>query len=135
MTGWEPAGSPFPPADQFADLNRLAQRYRDEPALNKSQFWYHAEFFDFPRLRDLFNDARTTNKTNNDFMTLLEPFSGSPALLTDPALICYYLFYPRHDEVVRASTKRSSSEASLANGPASRCCSIVRIRVLRNSLA
>ena len=58
MTGWEPAGSPFPPADRFADLNRLAQRYRDEPALNESQFWYHAEFFDFPRLRNLFSDAR-----------------------------------------------------------------------------
>jgi hypothetical protein len=70
MTGWEPAGSPFPPADRFADLNRLAQRYKDEPALTDSQFWYHAEFFDFPRLRGLFNDARETGKTNNDFMRL-----------------------------------------------------------------
>jgi hypothetical protein len=92
MTGWES------PADRFANLDQLAQRYRDEPDLTESQFWYHAEFFDFPRLRGLFLDARTSGKTNIDFMTLLEPFSGSPALLTDPALICYYLFYPGHDE-------------------------------------
>ena len=110
MTGWEPAGSPFPPADRFAGLNRLAQRYRDEPALNESQFWYHAEFFDFPRLRNLFSDAGTTNKTNNDFMTLLEPMSGSPAVLTDPALICYYLFYPGHDEGLQGCTGISEAQ-------------------------
>jgi glycine rich protein len=98
MTGWEPAGSPFPSADRFAALNALASRYASDPALTESQFWYHAEFFDFPRLRALFDDARDTGKTNNDFLTLLEPMSGSPAVLTDPALICYYLFYPGHDE-------------------------------------
>jgi hypothetical protein len=98
MTGWEPAGTPFPPADRFADLNRLAQRYKDEAGLRESQFWYHAEFFDLPRLRGLFDDALASKKTNNDFLTLLEPSSGTPTVITDPALICYYLFYPGHDE-------------------------------------
>lgn len=98
MTGWKPAGTPFPPADRYADLDRLANRYANEPELNNSQFWYHAEFFDFPRLRGLFGDALESGETKFDFMQLTVPHQDKPAFLTDPALICYYLFYPGHDE-------------------------------------
>jgi hypothetical protein len=83
--------------DQHADLDRLAARYADAnpttpgPNLNKSQFWYHAEFFDAGRLHRLFDDADPTHT-----LTQFNQLFGS--VVTDPALICYYLFYPGHEE-------------------------------------
>jgi hypothetical protein len=100
MTGWKPVGTPFPPPDRYADLDPLANRYATEPGLNASQFWYHAEFFDVARLRGLFHGILVENEANPDFMQLLTPHPGKPALLTAPALICYYLFYPGHDEAL-----------------------------------
>lgn len=93
MAGWEPAGTPFPPADRYANLDRIAERYRNEAALGQSQFYYHAEFFDKARLTTLFGLVAGRN-----LLDLFAASGGRPATLNDPALICYYLFFPGHDD-------------------------------------
>src|ERR1700733_10925652 len=65
--------------------------------LNGSQFWYHAEFFDTPRLQNLFTELVRSGSAFN-FNNLFGSAPGNPPVLTDPALICYYLFYPAHEE-------------------------------------
>jgi hypothetical protein len=94
LGGWKPAGTL--PADRYADLDRIAERYRTEPGLNESQFWYHAEFFDTSRLRGLFDVVRSTG--GHDFRSLFRLFGVATASLNIPSLICYYLFFPGHDE-------------------------------------
>ncbi len=95
VAGWEAAGSPFPSANRYANLDVIANLYRTDPKLKESEFWYHAEFFDADRLRGLFNSVLETGDTIIHFIDL---FSGAPPFLINPALICYYLFYPGHDE-------------------------------------
>jgi hypothetical protein len=85
VSGWKSG-------DQYADLDTLAARYASEPDLMESQFWYHGEFFDADRLHLLFNNAVDPGGSVNNFNALF------PSVLTDPALICYYLFYPGHEE-------------------------------------
>lgn len=94
----EPSG--WKSADHYADLDRLAARYAGKSALTESQFWYHAEFFDAARLRRLFGDAVDPGNSIIDFNDLFNPRPDKPAVLIDPALICYYLFYPGHDEAL-----------------------------------
>lgn len=91
VSGWKPG-------DQHADLDSLATRYAPGGDLNDSQYWYHAEFFDTARLRRVFVDAVDPGGQVINFTSLLDPQGGQPAVLTDPALICYYLFYPGHEE-------------------------------------
>ncbi len=95
LAGWEAPGSPFPSANRYANLDRIADLYNTDTDLNGSRFWYHAEFFDADRLRPLFNSALETGDTIIHFIDL---FSGSNPFLIAPELICYYLFYPGHDE-------------------------------------
>jgi hypothetical protein len=81
--------------DTRADLDRLASLYATNQAL--SQFWYHAEFFDTPRLQNLFTELVRSGSALN-FNNLFGSTPGNPPVLTNPALICYYLFYPAHEE-------------------------------------
>jgi hypothetical protein len=78
-------GSP----NQYADLDRIAARYAHsgDPVLSASRFWYHAEVFPPDRLRPLVNRGRPQSI-----------FPGLFADLVDPLLLCYYLFFPGHDE-------------------------------------
>jgi hypothetical protein len=80
------AGGSF---NQYADLDRIAKRYTDkrDPVLSESRFWYHAEVFPPDRLRPLVNRDRP-----------LSIFPGLLEDLKDPLLLCYYLFFPGHDE-------------------------------------
>ena len=71
---------------------------RPSLALIDSQFWYHAEFFDAAQLRRLFGDAVDPGGSVIEFNRLFEPRPDIPPVLTDPALICYYLFYPGHEQ-------------------------------------
>jgi hypothetical protein len=98
LAGWEPQGSPFPSANRYANLDQVAALYSDasgDSDLKGSKFWYHAEVFDAARLRRLFNSALETGDTIIHFTDL---FSGTSPFLIDPLLLCYYLFYPGHDE-------------------------------------
>ena len=82
--------------DTHADLNHLASQYATNESLKGSQFWYHVEFFDTARLRSLFTDLIRSG--GMDFSSLFGSTPGNPPVLTNPALICYYLFYPAHEE-------------------------------------
>jgi hypothetical protein len=61
-------------------------------SLADSRFWYHSEVFDAERLRTLL-DARVLVEPER-FVILLKKFLE----LKDPALVCYYLFFPGHEE-------------------------------------
>ena len=91
VSGWKPY-------DAGVDLDHLASLYATDLGLKDSQFWYHAEFFDAARLRHLFVAAVDPGGSAIDFTTLFDPTPGNLPVLTDPALICYYLFYPAHEE-------------------------------------
>jgi hypothetical protein len=89
VSGWTPD-------DTHVDLNHLASLYATNDSLKGSQFWYHAEFFDTARLRLLFTDLVRSGAM--DFGSLFSSTQGNPPVLSNPALICYYLFYPAHEE-------------------------------------
>jgi hypothetical protein len=76
--------------------HRRPDLYQTDLELNASQFWYHAEFFDAVRLRLLFDFVH--DQGGQDLMQLFAAHLGEPAVLTEPALICYYLFFPGHEE-------------------------------------
>jgi hypothetical protein len=70
----------------YTNLDAIFAAYQGGmQALADSRFWYHAEVFDQVRLRKLL-DTRPAIE--------LEKFTK----LTDPALVCYYLFFPGHEE-------------------------------------
>jgi hypothetical protein len=83
--------------DTRPDLDKMASLYATG-VLNESRFWYHAEFFDATRLRHLFTNAVDPGGSLLDLTSLFNPQLGQPPVLNDPALICYYLFYPGHEE-------------------------------------
>ncbi|MGF1624970.1 MAG: hypothetical protein ACFCVH_08800 [Alphaproteobacteria bacterium] len=73
-------------ANRYSDLAEIAARYNGgEPALTKSRFWYHAEVFTAPRLRGLVGGRPSI-------------YRDRFAALKNPALVCYYLFFPGHRE-------------------------------------
>ncbi|AMA57032.1 hypothetical protein [Bradyrhizobium sp. CCGE-LA001] len=94
LEGWRPAGSSDPPPDSFANLDKIAEVYNG--SLENSRFWYHAEFFDSGRLEQLWTLLKQSG--GNDFASLTAGSPGRAPELKIPALICYYLFYPGHDE-------------------------------------
>lgn len=100
VSGWKPG-------DQHSDLDKLAARYAPGGDLNDSQFWYHAEFFDKERLLRLFADAIDPGGEAINFAALFDRQGGDPPFMIDPALICYYLFYPGHEESLDSCTDDS----------------------------
>ncbi|MGE5695259.1 MAG: hypothetical protein ACM4D3_08465, partial [Candidatus Sericytochromatia bacterium] len=70
----------------YADRKKIFDVYTSE--LVDSKFWYHAELFDEARLGNLAHkvSAPDLTKTLGNFK--------------HPALLCYYLFYPAHEESV-----------------------------------
>ena len=79
----------------YADLDKIATAYNSTPAdggdqsLSDSRFWYHAEFFTADRLRNILGFG---NQGENE---LLNAFNKATS---DPALLCYYFFFPGHEE-------------------------------------
>ena len=100
LAGWTDAPSVGPHSEnRFANLGAIATLYNApaapaaDPTLKDSRFWYHAEVFDTPRLRPLMMDNNAPAHFRELFPTLLQ---GPP--FGDPLLLCYYLFFPGHDE-------------------------------------
>lgn len=74
-------------ANAHANLDAIFNAYSGgRPSLTESRFWYHAEVFGAERLRGLLGPPHPAI----DF----EKFTK----LKDPALVCYYLFFPGHEE-------------------------------------
>lgn len=93
LAGWN--GGTAVTADSpnlYANLDALVSRYGtqigDEPnhSLADSRFWYHAEIFDLRRLRPLIGVKDDPKLTE-----------AMLALGQDPALLCYYFFFPGSD--------------------------------------
>jgi hypothetical protein len=78
-------------SNDFADRGAIHDRYTNEPKLADSQFWYHAELFDTARLRRL---AATVPAP--DLLKVVDTF-------TNPALLCYYFFFPAHEQQLEAA--------------------------------
>lgn len=70
----------------YADRGEITDRYSTD--LEQSRYWYHAEFIDTMRLTRLASGVTTPN------------LSRIVAQLNNPALLCYYLFFPAHEESV-----------------------------------
>lgn len=94
---WRPPDAVLTNASDYANIEAIANAY-ETGSLNASQFWYHAEFFDTVRLKSLFATVLASN--GHDFADLLKPHGSTPAALKNPALICYYLFFPAHEEAL-----------------------------------
>jgi hypothetical protein len=95
---WRPPDDVLTNTNRYANIEAIASAY-ETGSLNASQFWYHAEFFETDRLtQDLFPAVLASG--GHDFADLLRPHGSTPAVLKNPALICYYLFFPAHEEAL-----------------------------------
>jgi hypothetical protein len=99
LTGWTDGLSVTPTSNnRFANLDEIETLYNSsspaavDPLLQGSRFWYHAEVFDAPRLRQLMSRDGARAEFKEIFPRLIELTEGAPVLL------CYYLFFPGHDE-------------------------------------
>ncbi len=83
----------------YSDRNAVAALYGSDPALKASRFWYHAELFDNGRLR------RLPSTDTPDLVKVLDN-----AELKGPALLCYYFFFPAHEEALASCTNVEAKE-------------------------
>ncbi len=74
----------------YSDRTEILRRYNSD--LADSKFWYHAERFGTTRLAALANSVTAPALT-----TTLANFRN-------PELLCYYLFYPAHEQGVDSAT-------------------------------
>jgi hypothetical protein len=79
----------------YADFDKIATLYKSpedggDATLNASLGWYHAEFFNDDRLRQSLSAGAWA--PTNEVLTVLNDATKNPAL------ICYYFFFPGHDE-------------------------------------
>ena len=70
----------------YVDRVEILRRYGTD--LADSKFWYHAEIFDTARLKAL--AGRTTGLN----------LTATLANFANPIMVCYYLFYPAHEQSV-----------------------------------
>jgi hypothetical protein len=102
LNGWKnKADTPEPAVTQtsenlYANREGLATLYNNEDnaggdkALRDSRFWYHAEALDTERLKQVLGTVRAP-----DLRKVLDD-------LKNPVLLCYYLFFPGHEEGLAA---------------------------------
>ena len=99
LAGWKDSpGVRKASANRYANRDKVENLYNTNtvPDLHNSRFWYHAELFNAERLRRL--------------LVPQEPSSALPDLGNvfkdlaprNPALLCYYFFFPAHDESLPA---------------------------------
>jgi hypothetical protein len=105
LSGWKDAAGMAEPTvtptskNTYSERNAVAALYDSDPALKASKFWYHAELFDNARLRRLLSAATP------DLVKVLD----SPEL-NGPALLCYYFFFPAHEEALASCTNIEAKE-------------------------
>jgi hypothetical protein len=80
----------------YSNRSAVATRYDAGGDLADSKYWYHVEMFDEKRLRRLLPTVRAP-----DLLKVLDDLK-QPDVKGDPlkevALLCYYLFFPAHEE-------------------------------------
>jgi hypothetical protein len=87
---------------RYANRAEIRARYTTVPALHDSQFWYHAELFDTNRLTSLAESVQAPN-----LYRLVDD-------LDHPALLCYYLFFPDHEQAVEGNNWEAKEVGSYA---------------------
>jgi hypothetical protein len=98
LAGWKDKAGVAQPgvtaasANTYANRQPVADAYDTDPDLRGSRFWYHAELFDTTRLERLLRDQASR----------APDFSKVFAALKNPALVCYYFFFPGHEEPLAA---------------------------------
>jgi hypothetical protein len=103
MTDGKPRATvPDPGVLRYANRAEIRARYATVPALRDSQFWYHAELFDTTRLTSLAESVQTPN------------LYRLVASLRNPTLLCYYLFFPEHEQAVVANNWEAKEVGSYA---------------------
>jgi hypothetical protein len=92
LSGWKDStGITQTSENRYANRKKLLTEYDTNPSLRNSRFWYHAELFDLKRLsRLMVPQTPDVLDLSNLFKELLPQ--------RDPALLCYYFFFPSHDE-------------------------------------
>lgn len=100
LAGWKDATGTLQPdvtqtsQNAYSERDAIATRYNADDAqggvskLRDSRFRYHAELFDAERLRRLLATVGAP-----DLVKVLDAFKN-------PALLCYYFFYPAHEEAL-----------------------------------
>lgn len=98
LAGWkDSAGTDQPDVtatskNTYSNRDKIKDLYDNDPGLNGSLYWYHAEFFDDARLRRLLREV-----TQPDLTKVLDKrMGGNPT--KEFALICYYFLFPAHEE-------------------------------------
>ena len=95
LAGWKAAGSPFPSANRYANLDRIAELYRTDAAPRRVSSGITPNSSTTPASVGC-STRRTqpATPTSNSATCSLAQRSFSRAR----RYICYYLFYPGHDE-------------------------------------
>ncbi len=105
LAGWKDAAGTAQPKvtatskNTYSNRDAVAALYNKPDgaggnrALRDSRFWYHAELFEGDRLRRLLATVRAP-----DLVKVLDS-------LKNAALLCYYFFYPAHEEPLEAICK------------------------------
>ncbi|NEW58662.1 hypothetical protein GV794_23890 [Nocardia cyriacigeorgica] len=92
----------------FSNRDELKNRYQ---SLKDSRFWYYSEVIHTARLRQL-ADSKFLG------LTLAQPF-------VNPTLLCYYLFFPAHEQGVSASVQIGGGQTACTNVEAREVASFV----------
>jgi hypothetical protein len=87
-TGTHESGVTDSSVNVYADRAAIANLYNTDATLKGSTPWYHAELFDTARLTRLAAQVSAPD------------LSKIVSRLTNPMLLCYYLFFPSHAESV-----------------------------------
>jgi len=101
LAGWKNAAGNAQPdvtdtsQNTYTNRDKIKDLYDTD--LEASRFWYHAEFFDEAKLRKLLQRVPAP-----DLVKVLDKRKGgNPA--KELALLCYYLFFPAHEESLPAT--------------------------------
>ena len=94
--------------NRHSDRDKVEELYNTntEPELRNSRFWYHAELFDTERLRVLAATSSDPSLLSTVFSRLVD---------RNPALLCYYFFFPAHDEPLAAPCNSQVSGREFAS--------------------
>jgi hypothetical protein len=89
--GWKDSATVTKTSEnRYANLTFIDNVYKHGDLL-RSKFWYHAELFDTARLRRLMVPQEPN--LSPDLSSVFKELAPR-----NPALLCYYFFFPGHDE-------------------------------------